>query len=52
MAIDEMRTGERIVDYIEGLRKKGASLDEAIRDAAIEYGKPEEYVREVFEEST
>ena len=35
-----------------GSSKKGASLDEAIRDAAIEYGKTEEYVREVFEEAT
>ena len=50
VAIDEMRQDMEIVGYIKGLRRRGSSLEEAIKDAALMYGKTEEYVKEVYEE--
>ena len=51
MAIDEYGKDMKIVGYIEGLQAEGISLEEAIKNAAIKYGKTEEYVREVYEEA-
>ena len=50
VAIDEMRQDMEIVGYIKGLRRRGSSLEEAIKDAALMYGKTEEYVKEVYKE--
>ena len=50
VAIDEMRQDMEIVGYIKGRRDDGISLEEAIKDAALMYGKTEEYVKEVYEE--
>ena len=50
VAIDEMRQDMEIVGYIKGRRVDGISLEEAIKDAALMYGKTEEYVKEVYEE--
>ena len=50
VAIDEMRQDMEIVGFIKGRRVDGISLEEAIKDAALMYGKTEEYVKEVYEE--
>ena len=51
MAIDEIKRDMEIVGYIKGLRKGGASLEEAIKEAANEFGETEKYVKEVYEEA-
>ena len=50
VAIDEMRQDMEIVGYIKGRQDDGISLEEAIKKAALKYGKTEEYVKEVYEE--
>ena len=51
MAIEEMRNDAKIVGYIESKQEEVMSLEEAIKNAALKYGKTEEYVREVYEEA-
>ena len=50
-AIDEFGNDMKIVGYIERQQEEGISLEEAIRNAAIKYGKTEKYVKEVYEEA-
>ena len=50
VAIDEYGKDMEIVGFIKGRRVDGISLEEAIKDAALMYGKTEEYVKEVYEE--
>ena len=51
MAIDEYGKDMKIVGYIERQQEEGISLEDAIKNAAIKYGKAEEYVKEVYEEA-
>lgn len=50
MAIDEYGKDMKIVGYIERQQEEGISLEDAIKNAAIKYGKTEKYVKEVYEE--
>ena len=49
-AIDEYGRDMMIVGYIVGKLEEGMPLKEAIKNAALKFGKTEQYVKEVYEE--